>query len=273
MNDAVSRLFDLSGKSVLVTGGASGLGRAMAEVSAAAGAEVMLADLDGEGAARVAADLRADGAVARAVQVDVADPAAVAKMVASTEREVGGIDVVFANAGISAGRGPVVEDGRLENVDLDRWERVMAVNLTGVLSTIKAAVAPLRRRGGGKIIVTSSIAGLAGNRLVGYGYIASKAAVANLVRQAAIELAPDNIQVNAIAPGAFSTNIGGAAADPAKQRPFALDAPAQRVAAPEEIKGLALLLAAPASSYLTGAVIPIDGGTLAGVPIRQEVAR
>jgi NAD(P)-dependent dehydrogenase (short-subunit alcohol dehydrogenase family) len=265
--NAITELFSMVGKSVLVTGAASGLGRSISEVMVAAGAEVTCADVDAAGLEVVARALRASGGIARTIEADVANAEDVRAAVRFAESEAGRLDVVFANAGISAGPGPVRREGRLENIDLDRWDRVMAVNLTGVLTTLQAAVAPLRRSGGGKIVVTASIAGLSGNRLVGYAYAASKAAVANVVRQAALDLARDGIQVNAIAPGAFATNIGGARVDPSRQRQFALDAPAGRVASANEVQGLALFLASGASSYVTGAIIPIDGGTLAGVPI------
>jgi NAD(P)-dependent dehydrogenase (short-subunit alcohol dehydrogenase family) len=117
----------------------------------------------------------------------------------------------------------------------------------------------------GRIVVTASIAGLRAETLVGYAYSATKAAVINFVRHAAIELAPFSVTVNAIAPGPFVTNIaGGRMRDPAVRERFARTLPMQRVAEPDEIKGLALLLASPASSFITGTTIPIDGGATAG---------
>jgi NAD(P)-dependent dehydrogenase (short-subunit alcohol dehydrogenase family) len=133
-----------------------------------------------------------------------------------------------------------------------------------VFVSIQAAAAHMKTQRDGRIIVTSSIAGLGAEPVVGYAYIATKAAVANLVRQAAHELAGYNVMVNAIAPGPFRTNIGGGRLnDPEAVKQFEGMVPLGRIASTDEIKGLALLLASPASSYLTGAVIPIDGGSSA----------
>jgi NAD(P)-dependent dehydrogenase (short-subunit alcohol dehydrogenase family) len=176
----------------------------------------------------------------------------------------GALDAVFANAGVSAGRSFLVEEGRLDKVDLDAWNRVLAVNLGGVLSTLKAAARPMKARRSGRIVVTSSIAGLRAEAMSGYAYVASKAAVNNLVRQAALELAPFNVLVNAIAPGPFATGInGGRLKLPEVAERMKAYIPLGRIADPAEIQGLALLLASPASSYITGAVIPIDGGASA----------
>jgi NAD(P)-dependent dehydrogenase (short-subunit alcohol dehydrogenase family) len=122
----------------------------------------------------------------------------------------------------------------------------------------------MRKRKSGRIVVTSSIAGIRAERMVGYAYAATKAAVSNLVRQSAIELATDNVTINAIAPGPFLTDIGEGRlrrADTAKQ--FAADTLMSRIGFPHEIKGLAVLLASSASSYMTGTVIPVDGGATA----------
>jgi NAD(P)-dependent dehydrogenase (short-subunit alcohol dehydrogenase family) len=123
----------------------------------------------------------------------------------------------------------------------------------------------MKRRRSGSIVATASIAGLRADPLVGYGYVAAKAAVGNIVRQAAVDLAPHNVRVNAIAPGPFLTNIAGGRLhrDPDVVKKFAAHVPLGRIAQPDEIKGLALLLASPAGSFITGTVIPIDGGTTA----------
>jgi NAD(P)-dependent dehydrogenase (short-subunit alcohol dehydrogenase family) len=133
-----------------------------------------------------------------------------------------------------------------------------------VLSTLKAAARPMKARRSGRIVVTSSIAGLRAEAMSAYAYVASKAAVNNLVRQAALELAPFNVLVNAIAPGPFATGInGGRLRLPEAAERMKTYIPLGRIADPAEIQGLALLLASPASSYITGAVIPIDGGASA----------
>ena len=149
---------------------------------------------------------------------------------------------------------------------MQRWQQVLQINLTSVFVTLRAAAERMKAQRSGRIVVTSSIAGIRGERMVGYAYAATKAAVNNLVRQAALELAPYDVTVNAIAPGPFLTNIGGGRLhrEPEFVRKFAELVPMKRIARPDELKGLALLLASPASSYITGAVIPIDGGATAG---------
>jgi NAD(P)-dependent dehydrogenase (short-subunit alcohol dehydrogenase family) len=257
-------LFDITGLVALVTGAASGLGLAMAETMAENGASVVLADVDADGAERAAVRLRDAGFRARAVALDVAVPGAVAACVATIVGTEGRLDIAFANAGISAGPGPYSDQGMIEAVDPARWMRVLDVNLTGVFATIQAAGAPMKRQGSGRIVVTASNAGFRADPLVGYAYAATKAAVVNLVRQAAVDLARFGVHVNGIAPAAFRTNIGGGRMqDLQTERAFAARLPLGRIGELQEIKGVALLLASPASSFMTGAVVPVDGGSLA----------
>ena len=264
MNTALPDLFKLEGNTVLVTGAASGLGLAIAEAMLEAGAHVLMTDanvelLDGEVSRLRATYLAVDSAA-----LDVTDAAAVDRVMDELVARRGGVDCVFANAGISDGRGFVVEAGQLENVDLPAWDRVIRINLDGVLHTLRAATRHMKPRRKGRMIVTSSIAGIRSESLSGYAYVTSKAAVNNLVRQAAVELAPFNVLINAIAPGPFATGInGGRLRLPESRERMRTHIPLGRVADPEEIKGLALLLASQASSYMTGAIIPVDGGASA----------
>jgi NAD(P)-dependent dehydrogenase (short-subunit alcohol dehydrogenase family) len=261
------RLFDVRGLSVVVTGAASGLGFAMAEVLAECGARVTLSDVDAERLESVTTDLVQRGAPARLFVADVSDEAQVEALVEDVVAAEGGLDVVFANAGLAAVPGPGVEGGqRIDTVERSDWDTVLSVNLTGVLHTMKHAAAVMRRQGSGRIVVTSSNAGLKPEPVVCYGYTASKAAVINVVRQAALELAPHGVLVNAICPGPFKgTRIGsGVTLDPdaAHEEMWASTVPLGRMAEPDELKGLVLLLASPASSFMTGAAYVIDGGTL-----------
>ncbi|WP_422085164.1 SDR family NAD(P)-dependent oxidoreductase [Variovorax sp.] len=261
---SIHRLFDLSGQNALVTGAASGLGSAIAEALLAAGARTLMTDVDEDALEARVALLRKHHPLAEAAVLDVADPDAVDAVVDDAVHRYGQLDCVFANAGISAGRGFAVESGQLEHVERPAWDRVMRINLDGVLATLRASVRHMKPRRQGRIIVTSSIAGLRAEPLSGYAYVTSKAAVNNLVRQAAVELAPYNVLINAIAPGPFATEInGGRLKLPESAERMRTYIPLGRVAQPHEIQGLALLLASPASSYITGAVIPIDGGASA----------
>jgi NAD(P)-dependent dehydrogenase (short-subunit alcohol dehydrogenase family) len=258
-------MFDLGGQLALVTGAASGLGLAIAEALLEAGAGVVLVDHDAQALGRETQRLRHAGfSAAHERHVDVSQEADVDALFSEVAATLGAPAIVFANAGISAGRGFVVEEGQLQNVRLDQWQRVLDINLSGVLLTLRAAARAMKPLGRGRIIVTASIAGLRAETLSGYAYVASKAAVINLVRQAAVELAPHGVLVNAIAPGPFATDLnGGRLKLPESAERMRTYIPLGRIAAVDEIKGIALLLASGAASYITGAVIPVDGGASA----------
>jgi NAD(P)-dependent dehydrogenase (short-subunit alcohol dehydrogenase family) len=266
--EVLGRLFDVRGARTLVTGAASGLGFAFAEVLADCGARVTLADIDAELLQESTAKLADRGLDVRSVVVDVSDRQAVQAAVDEIVAEQGGLDVAFANAGIGTGPGFIVPDGEtVDRIDPATFDRAMAINLNGALATIGAAAGAMKAGGdGGRIIVTSSIAGLQAEPIVGYAYVASKAALVNVVRQAALDLAPDNILINAICPGPVkNTRIGeGATLDPTPEAEAAWTGmvPLKRMGVPEELKGLALLLASPAGSFMTGAAYPVDGGSL-----------
>lgn len=262
------QLFDLTGRVGCVTGAASGLGLAISEALAEAGSHVVMMDLDPVGLDGAAARLRDAGLSVETVVLDVAQFDALEQAIDGIVQRHGRLDAVFANAGVSAGPGfAFSESGRVEHIDRQSWQRVIDVNLTAATWTIKAAVPHMKARGGGRIVVTSSIGGVRAEPFVGYAYAATKAAMLNVVRQAAVELAPHNVLVNAIAPGPFLTNIAGGRLhrEPEVAATFAASVPLGRLGLPAEIKGLALLLASPAGSFITGTVIPIDGGATAAV--------
>jgi NAD(P)-dependent dehydrogenase (short-subunit alcohol dehydrogenase family) len=258
-------LFDVRGHVAFVTGAASGLGLAMAEVLAENGAIVTLADVNVSNLDAAVSKLRSAGCEVESTVVDVRDAGRVQEAIAAVAAKHGRLDTVFANAGISAGFGYNVASGQLDAIAASDWENVLKVNLTGVFVTLQAAASHMKARRTGRIIVTASISGMRSEVISGYAYVATKAAVINLVRQAAMELAPFNVLVNAIAPGFFYTNLGGGRlrADPQLAARFAGKVPLGRIGQSDEIKGLALFLASPASSYITGALIPIDGGVTA----------
>ena len=259
-------LFDVRGHVAVVTGAASGLGLAYFEVLAENGATVIMVDLNIVELAKHAARLAAAGYAIEPATLDVADIDALRAAIDDAARRHGRLDILFANAGISAGPGTLMTDaGAIDRFDPSLFRRALDVNLTATVMAMRFAVPHMKARASGSIVATASIAGIRSEPMVGYGYIASKAAVINVVRQAAVELAPWNIRVNAIAPGPFVTNIGGGRLhrEPDVVKLFADMVPMGRLANTDEIKGLALLLASPAGSYLTGTIIAIDGGTTA----------
>lgn len=267
-SSALDRLFDVVGTRIVITGAASGIGRAMAEVLAECGARVVLADRDPETLDAIVSELVGKGFDACAVVADVSDESDLDRLFVEAEARAGGVDVVFANAGIGGGRGYGWSDsGTLADLDLDAWRRVLDINLTGVMLTMRAAARLMVPRRAGKIIVTASVAGLRADPMVGYSYTATKAAVTNLVRHSALELAHHQVTVNAIAPGPFRTHIGGRELpDPNAVAAWARTVPLGRMASTDELKGLVVLLASPASSFMTGSVVVIDGGSLIASP-------
>ena len=268
----VEEMFSVKGYGAIVTGGASGLGLGFTEVLAENSARVTMLDLSEERIAREGKRLRDAGCDVRGVVVDVTDRPALRRAFDEAATLYGRLDVVFANAGIAAGPGFVtldrktrVAEGAVENYDDALWNKVIETNLNSVFATIKAAAPHMKKRKSGRIIITTSVAGLLIESGVGAAYMAAKAGAAHYMRVAAQELARYNILVNAIAPGPFITNIGGGHAHKQEvQAAFAHTIPLGRMASVEEIKGLALYLASPASSFMTGTQIVIDGGALLG---------
>ncbi len=204
-----AELFDIKSHVTIVTGAASGLGLAFTEVMAQNGASVVMADINEAELVRHAGRLAAAGCAVETCVLDVADTDALRAMIDDAARRHGRLDCLFANAGISSGPGTLMTDaGAIDQFDTTLFGRALDVNLTATLMAMRFAVPHMKARRSGSIVATASIAGIRSEPMVGYGYIASKAAVINVVRQAAVELAPWNIRVNAIAPGPFVTNIG-----------------------------------------------------------------
>jgi NAD(P)-dependent dehydrogenase (short-subunit alcohol dehydrogenase family) len=276
MTAVQEEIFDVRGARVLVTGAASGLGFAFAEALADCGAHVTLTDVDEAVLTASAQGLADRGLQVRSEVVDVTDAAAVQATVDGIVEAEGGLDVVFANAGIGAVPGYAFEGGQtLDGIAREDLDRVLGVNLHGMLHTIGSAAGAMKAQGSGRIVVTSSIAGVQPEPFVCYGYISSKAAIINVVRHAALELAPYGITVNAIAPGPVKgTRIGaGATLDPTPdaEAGWAKMIPIGRMGTPSELKGAALLLASKASSFLTGQTLVVDGGaTLAGPGVQSR---
>ena len=267
MTSLQERIFDVTGARVVVTGGASGLGFAMAEVLAECGARVTLADVAEDRLAASAERLLARGLDARASVTDVGDEDAVESLLDEVLAAHGGVDVVFANAGLAAVPGFRSDGGQtLDTIERADWDHVLSVNLTGVMHTMRGAARVMKTQGSGRIVVTASNAGLRIEPMACYGYHASKAAVIHLVRAAALELAPHGILVNAICPGPFyGTLIGGGVTEhPTEElkKQWETLIPLGRMAHPDELRGVVLLLASPASSFITGSALVVDGGSL-----------
>ena len=263
----LTRIFGVGGRRVVVTGAASGLGFAMAEVLAECGARVTLADVDEARLTASTERLAGRGGDVRPFVVDVTDGAGVQALFDDVVQAQGGVDVAFANAGLASVPGFRADGGQtLDTVERADWDKVLGVNLTGVMHTMRSAAGVMRRQGSGRIVVTASNAGLRPEPLVCYGYAASKAAVIHLVRQAALELAHDGVLVNAICPGPFyGTLIGGGVTEhPTEEmkEAWATLIPLGRMAHPDELKGLVVMLASDASSFMTGAAYLVDGGSL-----------
>jgi NAD(P)-dependent dehydrogenase (short-subunit alcohol dehydrogenase family) len=258
-------LFKLDGKVALVTGAGSGLGRAYSQALAEAGADVACVDLDLEAAARVAADARQIGRRAIALCCDVTREDQIVAAFAATAAELGRLDIVFANAGVAENRQPIVE------ATLEQWQRVIDADLTSVFLTAREAARLMIPRRAGKIISTASIIGFVSVHDGGQtrAYAAAKAGVVNFTRSLAVELAPHNIQVNAIAPTFTRTNLrpdaffGETPTARAFRQSVVERTPMGRLGEPEDFKGVAVFLASGASDLMTGVTVPVDGGWLA----------
>ena len=273
---AAAEMFDVGGLAIAVTGGASGIGLGYAEALAEHGGRVTILDIDDESMEREVQRLRSSGYDVRGSRVDVTDHAALDAAIDDAAATFGRLDVVFANVGVDPGPGfvgawagatrPRNDEGALEHYTTERWSRAIDINLTGIFATMRAAARHMRPQRSGRIIVTTSVASTKNEAVIGAAYMAAKAGAAHLMRNVALELAAYGITVNAIAPGWFVTNIGGGHAhDPDEQAAVAREIPMHRVGWPADIKGLALFLASPASAYITGQEIVIDGGWRLGI--------
>jgi len=244
------------GKVVLVTGAASGIGAAAARRFASEGARLMLGDLNEEGAATVAKEIDATGATAASLATDVADRAQVEALVREAASRFGRLDVVFNNAGVGA-------FGKTPDLDPDVWLRTFAVDVHSVFYGCRAAIPFLRESGGGAIVNTASISGLAGD----YGlsaYNAAKGAVVNYTRAAAIEHAREDIRINAVCPGPIETPLASPLINHPKVAPaYAELIPMGRPGRSEEVAAAATFLASDDASYITGAMLVVDGGVTA----------
>lgn len=246
-----------NGRVAIVTGGASGIGRATAKRLAALGASVVIADLDAEGADQIAKEIESKGGAAVGIRVDVTNADDTVAMVAAAETKFGRLDVLSCNAGYA--RYPKLA---IDTEESD-FDRTFEVNVKGAWLCVRAAVPLLRRSGGGSIIITGSVMGER-TRPGFAAYASSKAAANHLVRTLALELAEDNIRVNAVAPVATDTPmlkqfLGLDDPEGARER-FIAGIPLGRLAEAADIAEATTFLASDAAAFITGVVLPVDGG-------------
>jgi len=252
----LKELFDLSGKTALVTGGSRGLGEEMAEGLAEAGASLMLLARREQWLTPTVEGFRARGFRCEGAICDVSNPDEVESAVNRAVESFGRLDILINNAGVTWG-------APAENMPLDKWKMVMDINLTGAFLFCQAAGRVMLKQGSGNIINVASIAGLIGTLEDGQhisGYVASKAGLIGLTRELAAKWGRHGIRVNAIAPGFFPSRMTERILDAAEAQAKAM-APLGRVGREGELKGVALFLASDASNYITGQAIVVDGGT------------
>jgi 3-oxoacyl-[acyl-carrier protein] reductase len=242
----------LDGEVALVTGAARGIGRATAEALAGAGAALAIIDFgDMTEAEALAAELGDTGAKTTTFGADISDPEQVAAMVKHVEKELGGISILVNNAGIT-------RDGLVMRMDESDFDAVIATNLRGTFLCSKAVTRGMMKARKGAIINLASVVGRRGNAGQA-NYAAAKAGVIGLTKTLARELGPRGVTVNAVAPGYVQTAMTENLDDSIKEKIMA-NTPLGRLATPEEIAAVILFLASPAAAYITGAVIPVDGG-------------
>jgi 3-oxoacyl-[acyl-carrier protein] reductase len=256
---------ELNGQIALVTGGAHGIGRAIVQVLAENGAHVVIVDRDEEAGLRAASEVADSGGLCLALTGDVSNPTEMERVVQQVIHDLGRIHILVNNAGINTRRDRVP----IHQYALEDWNQILQVDLTGVFVTSRAVIPAMLQNPGGRIVNISSIAGLVPLRLQ-CAYVAAKAGVANLTRAMALELGPQGILVNAVAPGSTLTRgtealfYGPDGTYTDKAASLLSHIPLGRPARPEEIAHAVLFLVAPEASYITGAILTVDGGWTAG---------
>ena len=248
------RLFDLSGKVAVVTGGNGGIGFGMARGLAEAGCAVVVAGRNADKSARAVKELQGLGVKAAAIAANVAEEAAVAALVKRTIEDFGRLDIVINNAGTNIRKMP-------QDLSLAEWHHVMDTNLTSAFLVSKAAYPHMKRQGGGKVINIGSMMSIFGVRF-SPAYAPSKGGIVQLTKALATAWAVDNIQVNAVLPGWIDTELTqGARREVAGLHDSVLRrTPAGRWGVIEDMAGVAVFLAGPGSDFVTGTAIPVDGG-------------
>ena len=253
----------LKGKQAIITGAGSGIGRATSLVFAREGASLIIADRDEQGLAETLRLITEQGQTASTMVMDAGREADVQALVDRAEADFGGLDIFYANAGISGGLVPLFEQ------TVEQWQEILRINLIGPFLAIQKAAPLMIRRGAGSIICTASVAGLRANA-GGNPYSASKAGVISLVQTSANSLAGTGVRVNAICPGLIETGMTRPIFDAARERgtdgKIGQLNPLKRYGLPSEIAGMALFLASNDASYVNGQAFPVDGGLTSTLP-------
>jgi NAD(P)-dependent dehydrogenase (short-subunit alcohol dehydrogenase family) len=246
--------FDLTGRTAIVTGSSRGIGRSIAETMALMGARVVVSSRKAEACEPVAAAIRERGGEALVIPCNISRKAEVEALVEGTERQWGPVDILVCNAAVNPVYGP------LGDLTDEAFDKIMGANVKSNLWLCNRVIPGMAERGGGAIIIVSSIAGLRGTEMIG-AYGISKAADFALARNLAVEWGPRNVRVNCIAPGLVKTDFARALwEDEARLAERNAYTPLRRIGAPDEIGGVAAFLASPAASFITGQVIVADGG-------------
>jgi NAD(P)-dependent dehydrogenase (short-subunit alcohol dehydrogenase family) len=249
----------LDGKVALITGGASGMGKVAAGLFAGEGARVVLADVSDEAGRAAAQEITEMGGEAAYVNADVSKASDARDMVAATVEGFGGLHVLYSNAGIFP-----AADGSVTDTDEEVWDRVMAINLTGVFLGCKYAIPEMLASGGGSIINVASFVALMGAAAPQIAYTASKGGVLSMTREIAVEFARKGIRANALCPGPIRTPLlADLLADPVRRERRLVHIPLGRFGEADEIARAALFLASDESSFITGATFVVDGGITA----------
>jgi NAD(P)-dependent dehydrogenase (short-subunit alcohol dehydrogenase family) len=250
----MSTPFDLSGKVAIVTGSSRGIGRSIAETMAGLGAKIVVSSRKAEACEAVAEAIRAKGGTATVIPCNISRKPEVEALVSQTKAAFGRIDILVCNAAINPVYGPM---GTLTD---EAFDKIMGANVKSNLWLCNLVMPGMAEAGGGAVVIVSSIAGLRGTEVIG-AYGISKAADFALARNLALEWGPKNVRINCIAPGLINTDFAQALmADPKLLEDRNRHTPLRRVGLPDEIGGVAAFLASPASSYMTGQVVVVDGG-------------
>ena len=252
--DRALAMFALTGKVALITGSSRGIGRAIAQAMAALGAKVVISSRKADACAAVAQEIRAQGGDAHVVPCNVSRKDEIVHLVEESKRHYGAVDILVCNAAVNPVYGP------MRDLSDEAFDKIMGANVKSNLWLCNLTIPDMAARGGGAVVIVSSIAGLRGTAMLG-AYGISKSADFALARNLGVEWGPQNVRVNCIAPGLVKTDFARALWEDAERlKRRNAQTPLRRIGTPDEIGGIAAFLASPAASFITGQIIVADGG-------------